>query len=194
MAFFLQLCHAHHGCPVSPDGGLMNINISQCEKGLYLLRSYQPRRLLHVLLWSDLCWSTTSREGKSSLEFPPFVHNLSDCGFVEYKLFRDSFVTFSSLMSNINFFPRSSIISFFIDMIHFHKHDQTLIDPCSLNKTVTYWHLIVIALTQNTSAQMDSNFTFKWTANPRDSHTYTLTDMQYWIIFLNKYMKNRFFS
>ncbi len=104
-AFFLQLCHAHHGCPVSPDGGLMNININQCEKGLYLLRSYQPHRLLHVLLWSDLCWSTTSREGKSSLEFPPFVHNLSDCGFVESKLFRDSFVTFSSLMSNINSFP-----------------------------------------------------------------------------------------
>ncbi len=78
----------------SPDVGLMNINISQCE----LL---QPRRLLHVLLWSDLCWSTTSREGNSGLEFPPFVHNLSDCAFVESKLFRDGC---SSRMSNITFF------------------------------------------------------------------------------------------
>ncbi len=38
-------------------------------------------------------------------------------------------------MSNINSFPRSSVISFVPDMIHFHKHDQTLIDPRSLNKT-----------------------------------------------------------
>ncbi len=46
--------------------------------------------------------STTSREGNGGLEFSPFVHNLSDFGFVETKLFRDGFVTFSSLMSNIN--------------------------------------------------------------------------------------------
>ncbi len=39
-------------------------------------------------------------------------------------------------------------------------------------KQVTYWHLIVIALTENTSAQMDSNFSFKLTADPRDSHTF----------------------
>ncbi len=43
-------------------------------------------------------------EGNSGLKFPPFVHNLSDCVFVESKLFRDGFVTFSSLMSNINSF------------------------------------------------------------------------------------------
>ncbi len=48
--------------------------------------------------------ATASWEGNSGLEFPPFVHNLSDCGFVESKLFRDGFVTFSSLMSNINSF------------------------------------------------------------------------------------------
>ncbi len=81
---------------------------------------------------SDLCWSTTSQEGNRGLEFPPFVHNLSDCGFVESKHFRDGFVTFSSLMSNITLFPRSSVISFVRDMIHFHKHDQTLIDPWDL--------------------------------------------------------------
>ncbi len=50
---------------------------------------------------SDICWSTTSREGNRGLEFPPFVHNLSDCGFVESKLSRDDFVNFSSLMSNM---------------------------------------------------------------------------------------------
>ncbi len=65
----------------------------------------QPCRLLNVLLWGDLCWSTTSQEGNSGLEFPPFVHNLSDCGFVESKLFRDGFVTCSRLMSNINKSP-----------------------------------------------------------------------------------------
>ncbi len=43
-------------------------------------------------------------EGNSGLEFPPFVHNLSDCGFVESKIFRDGFVTFSILMSNSNSF------------------------------------------------------------------------------------------
>ncbi len=59
---------------------------------------------LHVLLWGDLCWLTTSREGNNGLEFPPFVHSLCDCGFVESKLFRDGFVTFSSLMSNISSF------------------------------------------------------------------------------------------
>ncbi len=62
---------------------------------------------------SDLCWLTTLGEGNSGLEFPPFVHNLSDCGFVESKLFRDGFLTFSSLMSDSNsFFLRSLEIYF----------------------------------------------------------------------------------
>ncbi len=81
---------------------------------------------LDILLWSDLCWLTTSREGNIGLEFPPFVHNLSECGFVESKLFRDGYVNFASMMTF--FFLRSSVISFVCDMIHFHKHDQTLID------------------------------------------------------------------
>ncbi len=63
----------------------------------------QPCRLLPILLWSDFCWLTTSREGNSGLEFPSFVQNLSDFVFVEPDLFRDSFVTLSSLMSNIKF-------------------------------------------------------------------------------------------
>ncbi len=68
-------------------------------------------------------------------------------------------------------------------MIHFHKHDQTLIDICSLNKD-THWHLIVIPLIENSSEQMDSNFTFKLTANLRDSqtfatHTYVILDEMY---------------
>ncbi len=63
----------------SPDGGLMNINISQCEKGLLLLRGY-----------------------------PEFL--------ADYYMGR----------------LRSSEISFVCAMIYFHKHDQTLIDPCSL--------------------------------------------------------------
>ncbi|KAL7827601.1 hypothetical protein SRHO_G00333190 [Serrasalmus rhombeus] len=78
----------------SPDGGLMNINISQCERGLQLLRSY-PGVLCDLsdyhtpCSWSDLCWSTTPEEGNNGLEFPPFVNSLSDCGLVESKLFRD---------------------------------------------------------------------------------------------------------
>ncbi len=122
----------------SSDGGLMNINISQCEKDLscleVTLQLLQPRRLLHVLLWSDLCWSTTSREGNSGLEFPLFVHSLSDCGLVESTIFRDGFIDFLAWWATSTLFPRSSVISFVRDMIHFHKHDKTLIDPCSLNK------------------------------------------------------------
>ncbi len=98
------------------------------------LRLLQPRRLLHVLLWSDLCWSTTSREGNSGLEFPLFVHSLSDCGLVESTIFRDGFIDFLAWWATSTLFPRSSVISFVRDMIPFHKHDQTWIDPCSLNK------------------------------------------------------------
>ncbi len=63
---------------------------------------------LKVTLWSfATLWTITSlAEGNSGLEFLQFVHNLSDCGFVESKLFRDGFVSFSSLMSNINSFSK----------------------------------------------------------------------------------------
>ncbi len=89
----------------------MNINISQCEN----------ENVLHLLLWSDLCWSTTSQEGNSGLEFPPFVHNLSDCGFMESKLFRDGFVTFLAWWATSTLFLRSSVICFVHDMIHMTK-------------------------------------------------------------------------
>ncbi len=95
----------------SPDEGLMNINISQCEN----------ENVLHLLLWSDLCWSTTSQEGNSGLEFHPFVHNLSDCGFVESKLFRDGFVTFLAWWATSTLFLRSSVICFVHDMIRMTK-------------------------------------------------------------------------
>lgn len=49
--------------------------------------------------WSDLCWSTTPIEGSHGLKFPPFIHTLSNYGLVEFKVFRDGFVTLSSLVS-----------------------------------------------------------------------------------------------
>lgn len=66
----------------SPDGELMNINISQCVRGLQLRGSY-PGVLCDLAnyytpcSWSDLCWLTTLGEGNNGLEFPPFVHNLT---------------------------------------------------------------------------------------------------------------------
>lgn len=41
--------------------------------------------------WSDLCWWINPGEGKSGFEFPPFVHHLSDGGFVVFKHFIDGF-------------------------------------------------------------------------------------------------------
>ena len=76
----------------STDGG--PVNISQCEKGLQLLRSY-----IDILcdLADFLAWLapgvTSFGEGNVGLEFSPFVHNTSDCGV---HIFRDGLVTFSS--------------------------------------------------------------------------------------------------
>ncbi len=81
------------------------------------------------------------------------------------------FVTFSSLM-NINSF--SEVLSNLLCSWH-DSLPQTWSDfdrSVLWIKQVTYWHLIVIALTEITYAQMDSNFTFKLSANPRDSHTF----------------------
>lgn len=123
-------------------GGLMNI--SQGERSLQLLRSY-PGVLCDLADYythcslSDLCWSTTPGEGNNGLEFPPFVHNLSDCGLGESKLFRDVFVTFSSLMSIINLFfwgpQKSSLFAPWYTSTNMCCEDQTLIGPCSLYKT-----------------------------------------------------------
>lgn len=102
---------------------------------------------------------------------PPFLHNLSDCEFVESKLFEDGFVTFSKLMSNNNSF--SEILRnccFCCDtlpqMCVYHE-DQTLIDLCSLTKsgwsrTQDCW--------PNDWKQMDSNLAFILIANPRGSY------------------------
>lgn len=60
--------------------------------------------------WSDLCWSTTPGEGSNCLKCPLFEHNLSDCGFVESKLFRDGFIPFSRLMTTTTLFLRFSEI------------------------------------------------------------------------------------
>ncbi len=93
----------------SPDGGLMDINISQSEKGLWLLRSY-PENFCNLADYHSFCFGVIfvgqplGQPLNSGLEFPPLVHNLSDCGFLESKLFRDGFVTLSILMSNINSF------------------------------------------------------------------------------------------
>ena len=53
--------------------------------------------------WSDFCWKTTPGESNNGAEYPPFVDYLPDSGLVEPKLFREGFVTFSSLVS-INLF------------------------------------------------------------------------------------------
>ena len=47
---------------------------------------------------------TTPGEGNNGAEFPPFVDYLPDSGLVEPKVFRDGFVTFSSLVSIDNLF------------------------------------------------------------------------------------------
>ncbi len=49
-------------------------------------------------------------------------------------------------------------------MIHFHNHNQTLIDPCSLNKTGQA--MIAMPLTENPSEQINSNLTFKLSVGP----------------------------
>ncbi len=44
-----------------------------------------------ITRFEGFCWSSTSGEGNSGLEFPPFVLDLSDCGLAESKHFRDVF-------------------------------------------------------------------------------------------------------
>lgn len=85
----------------SPFNNLMNLNICQHGSGV-TLGSFM---IIHTLLLGDLCGSTTPGECNSGLEYPPFVHNLSDCGTVESKLFWDDFVTLSSFMSINNPLP-----------------------------------------------------------------------------------------
>lgn len=53
-----------------------------------------------VILWtclpcsrSDLWWSTFPAKGNSGFKPPPFVHNLSDCGFYNPNPFWDSYKT-----------------------------------------------------------------------------------------------------
>lgn len=61
----------------SPGGGVKNINISLCERGVQLLRRY-PGVLCDPAdcYVPDLSWSSIPGEGFNSLKFPPFVHYL----------------------------------------------------------------------------------------------------------------------
>lgn len=88
-------------------------NIRQCKRGLQLPRSY-PGLLCDLThdytphSWSYLSWSTPPGEGHNGVKFLPFVHSLSYDRLVESKLFRDCFVTVSSLLSINN--PFSEVL------------------------------------------------------------------------------------
>lgn len=89
VSFSLEPCYIYH-CYTGFSWWWISADVT--------LGFLRPAGVLHIRLFVWAWLVSHSEKGTGGVEFSPFVHNLTDGGVIEFKLFRNSFLIFSSLV------------------------------------------------------------------------------------------------